>query len=235
MKVSAIKTRVFHEGENLIDFIFNHIPVLEEGSILVVTSKIVALSEGRTAEIKNKKTKELLIKEESQWAKNTKYTWLTIKDGMFMASAGIDESNGNGKLILLPSDSFKSARSIWKHLRRSYRVKKLGVVITDSRTIPLRAGVIGLAVGYYGFTGINDYRGKKDIFGRKFRFSQTNVADSLATSAVLVMGEGDEQQPLAVVTDFLVKFIPKTRRRELKIDLDKDMYRPLLKKFDYKS
>ena len=227
MIIKAIKTFVFKEGDNLADFIVRHIPKLKEKSILVVTSKIVALAEKRTAEIKYKKK---LIKKESQFAMPSKYVWLTIKDGVVMASAGIDESNANGKLILLPKDSYKSADLLRKFLQKKYKIKKLGVLITDSRTSPLRAGVVGLAVGYAGFKGIKDYRKKPDIFGRKFKFSRTNIADSLASSAVLLMGEGNEQMPLAVINDAPVEFCNKIMRKELYIDFKDDMYRPLFSK-----
>lgn len=230
MIIKPIKTRVFEEGENLFDFITNYFKKLPEKSVVVITSKIVALSERRTAEIQNIKTKEKLIRAESEYAVPTKYVWLTIKDGMLMASAGIDESNGNGKLILLPKDSFKTARFLHKKLRQKYGVHELGVLITDSRTMPLRAGVIGVALGYSGFRGIKDYRGTSDIFHRKFKFSRVDVADSLATSAVLMMGEGNEKQPLALINNPPVKFCDKIHCKELYIDIKDDMYRPIFSK-----
>lgn len=194
---------------------------------MVITSKIVALSEGRTVEYKNKKQKIKLIKQESDFAIKTKYAWLTIKNGMVMATAGIDESNAKGKLILLPKDSFQSADLIRKKLRKIFKVKKLGVLITDSRVFPLRAGIIGVSLGYAGFRGIKNYIGKKDIFDRVLKISKTDVADSLATSAVLCMGEGKEQQPLALITDVPVEFIEKVDKKELKIDIKDDLYLPL--------
>ena len=103
-------------------------------------------------------------------------------------------------------------------------------MITDSRTMPLRAGVTGVAVGYAGFRGIKDYRGTPDIFGRKFKFSRTNIADGLATAAVLVMGEGSEQQPLAIIKRAPVEFCDRVNRMELRIDIQEDMYRPLFSK-----
>ena len=48
MKIIPIKTKVFNENENLLEFILKYIKKIPEGSVLVVTSKIVALSEGRT-------------------------------------------------------------------------------------------------------------------------------------------------------------------------------------------
>ena len=209
MQIKAIKTRVFKENEDLVKFILKYIKKLPEKSVLVVTSKIVALSDGRTVKIKNHKEKITLIKKESSFAVNTKRVWLTIKDGLIMASAGIDESNANGKIIFLPKDSFISAEKIRKALKLKFRVKNLGIIVTDSRILPGRAGVVGIAIGYAGFKGIRNYIGKKDIFGRVFNMSRTDVADCLATSAVLCMGEGSEQQPLALITNAPVIFVEK--------------------------
>ncbi|MFA6355097.1 MAG: coenzyme F420-0:L-glutamate ligase [Candidatus Paceibacterota bacterium] len=230
MKVISIKTKIFKEGEDLINFIKSHIKKLEENSILVVTSKIVALSEGRVAKVKDEKEKIELIKRESQFAMKTKYTWLTIKDGMVLAAAGVDESNAGGKIVLLPKDSFKVAIYIRNILLKFYKVKNLGIIITDSRLMPLRAGVVGIALGYAGFKGVRNYIGKKDLFGRKLKMSRTDVADSLATAAVYLMGEGSECQPLAVITDSKVEFKNKIDKNELKIDIKEDIYQPLFEK-----
>jgi coenzyme F420-0:L-glutamate ligase len=238
MKIRALRTGIFKEKESLIDFIREYIRHLPEKSILVVTSKIVALAEGRTLAIKNKKTKELAIKSESDWALRTKFTWLTIKDGLVMSSAGIDESNAGGKLILLPKNSFRAASEIRTKLQRLYKIKKLGVLITDSRLMPLRAGIVGVALGYAGFKGIRDYRGKPDLFGRKLKLTRVDVADSLATSAVVVMGEGKERQPLAIIENAPVEFTDRINGRELQIDIKEDIYQPLfadIKKVKFKN
>ena len=233
MKIQPIKTKIFNEGENLISFIIKNIKKVKENSVIVITSKIVALSENRTVIIENENTREKYIKSESDFAIKTRYTWLTIKDGVVMASAGIDESNANGKLILLPKNSFLSASKIRKELQEKYKVKNLGIIITDSRILPLRAGVTGVALGYAGFSGVKDYTGKPDIFGRKFIMSLVDVADSLATSAVFTMGEGDERRPLAVITNASITFCEKINKKELHIDIRDDMYQPLFTNLKY--
>jgi len=234
MQIKTIKTKIFQENENLLKFIFKYLKKIPEKSILVITSKIVALSEGRTVffdvTISHNKMREKIIKSESDFMLHTKHTWLTIKDGMVMSSAGIDESNANGKIILLPKDSFQTAKIICKQLKKKYRIKNLGVLITDSRLFPLRAGVVGAAIGYAGFKGIRNYRGTKDIFGRILKFSKTDIADSLATGAVLCMGEGKEQQPLVLIIDAPVEFVEKIDKKELLIDPREDLYQPLFEK-----
>ncbi len=235
MEIKPFKTRIFRESEDLFSFVLEYIKKISkkdlDGSILVVTSKIVSLSEGRMIEYKNQKQKNELIKRESDFILE-KNILFTIKSGMVMAFAGIDESNGNGKIILLPKDSYKSAEALRKKLAQKFHLKNLGVLITDSEFMPFRTGALGVALGYAGFAGVRNYIGKKDIFGRILKMSKTNVADSLATSAVLCMGEGKEQQPIAVITDAPVVFKEKINKKELIINPKKDIYAPLFNKLN---
>ncbi len=228
MKITPIRTHIFKNGESLVAFVHSYLKKIPERSVIVVASKIVALSEGRVAE---KSKRDSLIKKESERAIKTRHTWLTIKNGMIMASAGIDESNADGKLVLLPKDSFASAAALRKALRRIYRVKKLGVIISDSHIAPLRAGTTAHAIGYAGIKGIRDYRGTKDLFGRKMKISRTNVVDSIATAATLVVGEGNERTPLALVIGAPVECVERVNKNELRIAPKDDMYWPVLQRF----
>jgi coenzyme F420-0:L-glutamate ligase len=227
MLIKAIKTPIFYPGDRLFDFIIKNIKTLPDKSIVVVTSKIIAISEGRIVEKKNSKSRLEIIKKESQWAMKTKYTCLTVKDGMVMSSAGIDESNGNGKFILLPKNCFATAALLRKKLKARFKTNHLGVLITDSRGLSLRAGIVGIAMGYAGFKGMRDYRGKLDIFGRQLKISRTNIADSLASASVLVMGEGAERKPLALIRHAPVEFVDKVNKDELHIDFREDVYLPI--------
>lgn len=230
MKIAPVKTRIFRANESLADFIFQEIPEIKEKSILVVTSKIVALSQGRVVENYSGKSKEKekWIKKESQKIIKNKWTILALKDGSWCSSAGIDESNADGKLILLPYDSFGEAEKLRKILLKCYKINKLGVIISDSRNFPLRLGAIGIALGYAGFQGLKSYVGKKDIFGRKFKFERVNVADSLASGAMVAMGEGNEKTPLAIIENANVEFTnKKSDPEELLLDPKNDIYRKL--------
>jgi len=230
MLVNPIKTQLFKESGDLFSFLDKYLPKLKNKDVVVVTSKIVALGEGRFCVLKNQKEKDAIIKKESEWAMKTKYVWLTIKDGDVLANAGVDESNANGKTILLPKDSFESAKKIRTYLMKKNKLKQLGVIISDSRLLPLRAGVVGVALGYAGFKGIKNYIGKPDLFGRPFEYSKTDVADSLATAAVFTMGEGIERQPLCVISSATIEFTNNINRNELKIDIKEDIYKPLFEK-----
>lgn len=224
MIIKPIKTRVFVEGEDLAEFIAKYIKKLPEKSILVITSKIVSLAQKRIA---NSKSKDELIKTESQLQIPGKYGVLTSRHGEIMLSAGIDASNADDKLILLPKNSFSSAKTLQTKLKKKLKLRHFGVLITDSRTVPLRAGIIGKAIGYAGFKGLKRYQGAPDIFGRPLKITRTNIADSLASAAVLAMGEANEQKPIAVITNAPVEFTDQVDPKELIISPEEDIYRPI--------
>lgn len=226
MHVTAVHTAVFKPGDNLPAFITRHITHAEENTVLAVSSKVVALWKNNTVPYTSTAQKETLIKQHSTAALKTPLAWLTIKDGMVMTNAGIDESNANGLLILLP-DCYAAAEELRTVLSRVWHVQHLGIVITDSMILPLRAGVIAGAVGYAGFKGVKDLRGTPDIFGKPLKTTLVNVADSLATACAFLMGEADEQCPLCVVTNAPVTFTEKTDRKEIQYPVQNDLYTPL--------
>ena len=235
MKIKTIRTRVFRQGEDLFSFVLENKKEIQEDSVLVLTSKIVSLSESRVVDIDPsrpvEKQREEIIKKESQWlteSKNKK-SWITITQGQVMTSAGIDQSNADGKIILLPENPFQSAEVLRNTLRKELRIKNIGVLIVDSRTIPFRSGIMASALGFAGFEGTKSSKGKTDIFGRKIKWGLTNIADSLAIASVLCMGEAGEQTPLAMITNAPVEFTNQ-KQKSLAIDPRDDIYRPLFEK-----
>ncbi len=165
----------------------------------------------------------------------------TIKENLFIPSAGIDESNANNYYVLWPHDPKKTAKKLWQWIRKTYRVKNVGVVITDSHTIPLRGGTLGISLAYYGFSPLKDYRGEKDIFGREFAIQVADIADGLAAAAVLVIGEGKETTPIAVISDVpFVQFtdkpyVPRKPFSSFEIEEREDLYYPLLSSVPWKK
>jgi coenzyme F420-0:L-glutamate ligase len=224
MEIIGIQTPIFRTRESLFDFIIQNIPVLIEGDILVITSKIVALAEGR---ISKKKDKEKLIISESYKTISTPWAAITLMEDGWGINAGIDESNAGTGLILLPQNPFETARLMTKKLKKHFSLKKIGVLITDTRSIPLRVGTIGRALGYAGFEPLKSYIGKKDIFGRKSRMTVSNSADALAAAAVFVMGEGNERTPIAVVRHAPIVFTARNigkSYRQLALSPQKDIF-----------
>jgi len=59
--------------------------------------------------------------------------------------------------------------------------------------------------------------------------TRVSVADCLASAAVLAMGEGSEQTPIAVIEDAPVVFTKRNEKGKLKIAPKDDVYRPVMK------
>lgn len=238
MIVRAIKTRKFLPPKDDLWDLLSTIKTLKENSVVAVTSKVVSIGEGRCISIEDITKDELAIKEADKYLPREMSPggWIlqTIKNNMLIASAGVDESNGNEYFILWPKDPQLSAKKIWKFLTKKFKLKNLGVIITDSRLVPLRSGVVGLSIGYFGFEPLRDYRGKKDLFGREFKMETSNLPDSLASSAVLEMGEGKEQTPIAIISD--VTFL-EFSKKENSIDIEEkdDMFYPLISSVKWKK
>jgi putative folate metabolism gamma-glutamate ligase len=246
MIVTPIKTDLVKEGDNLFEVISKNIKKLPEESILVITAKIISVCQGRVVEKKtdNKSEKHELIKKEADYyldALESKYdVMLTIKNNILGINAGINESNANGKYILWPKDVQNVANDIWKFLRKHYSIKKVGVIITDSKIFPLKWGIVGTAVCHCGFKALYDYRSKKDIFGRKLSMSQINIAEALAVSAVLEMGEAADKLPLCIIEkvskiEFQDRVPTQKELKNLIINIKDDVFAPVLGKTDWKK
>lgn len=208
---------------------------VREGDILVVSSKVVSIHEGRCIKNTGRVLKDELAKRESKRFIEIKRseTWkslFTETEGVLIGRAGIDESNGNGYFVLYPRRPMASAEKIRAYVKGKYNLKNLGVIIADSRSTPLRRGAIGFALGWAGFLPLKDYRKTKDLFGRAFEVEIANLADGLAAGAVAAMGEGNEQTPVAVISGAPVVFTEKKRPQErmVKVTLEDDLFSPFL-------
>lgn len=235
MIITSIKTeKVLPNHTSLIELLDKHVKKFPEKSILVITSKIVSLCEGRIEPLS--KSREQLIQREADYYLPKKFRHSgasgTITHCAFIGAAGIDESNASGHYVLLPKNPSKTADRIYKYLKKRFGVKNAGVIITDSHSTPLRRGASGIALAYRGFVGLKDYRGKKDLFGRKLVMEQANVVDALAAAAVMVMGEGAEQTPLVLIENidgitFHDNAPTKKELSEFFVNLENDIFAPL--------
>jgi coenzyme F420-0:L-glutamate ligase len=192
-----------------------------DNDIIVISSKFVAMSQGSVVELNTVKPSERAVKiaekfnmdprlvelilQESDYIFNGIEGFiLAVKDGVMAPNAGIDKSNiPQGFVILHPRDAFNVAQKLRKKFLTDMG-KKVGIVITDSRLMPLRIGTVGIAVGVAGFEPVEDLRGKKDLFGNTLKVTLKATADSLATAANIIMGESNETIPLVIVRNFNV-------------------------------
>ncbi len=189
--------------------------------IIVLAQKIVSKAEGRLARLdavapsprahelatvtgKDPRQIELVLAESAEVLRAKKNVIVVAhRLGLVMANAGIDRSNveqtGDAEtVLLLPLDPDASARRMKVALDAHYRVP-LGVVITDSIGRAWRLGTVGHAIGAAGVPAIIDQRGQPDMNGRALEVTETAFADSVASAAVLIMGEAAEATPAALV------------------------------------
>lgn len=230
MRIVAIQTDVVDSRISIVDFLLKHVPKLKEKDIVVVTSKIVSVAEGRTVAPYDARVRATLIQKHADVVLSSEHPPLTYTNGMYSASSGIDESNGNGALVLPPRNPWKTAHELRSALQKKYKVRACGVLIVDSMPLPGRKGVVSCAIAVAGIVPVYDYKGKKDIFKRAFTYSSANHADALAAAAGAVMGEGDECRPLALISDAPVVFTSKKiRSQDIAVSIDTDIYKPLSK------
>lgn len=244
MNITAIKTDKILPNQTSINYILQkNIHTLAEYSIVVITSKIVSMCEGAVLKKTNQNKSELAQKEADFYLPHTESKYdvtLTLKNNLLIPSAGIDESNSDGHFVFWPRDPQQSANSAREFLKKQFTIKHVGVIISDSKTTPLRWGTTGTSITYSGFDALNDFIGKPDIFGRDLTMTKVNVVDALATAAVLTMGESNEQTPLAIISDIpFVRFQDRNPNdaelQELHISIEDDVYAPLLTSVQWKK
>lgn len=233
MNITPIKThKITSDDKDILKIIDQYVPSLSENSILIVTSKIVSICEGNTVPLGSIEKEELVISQADKYLPketNTFNLTVTLKDNVLAVNAGIDESNTQEGFVLWPKNSQESANKIREHLAEKHGLKNVGILITDSKTTPLRYGITGIGIAHSGFMALNSYVGTPDIFGRILKMTQVGVMDGIASGAVVVMGEGANQTPLAIVTDIpFVKFQERNPSSEeldlLDIDPETDVY-----------
>jgi coenzyme F420-0:L-glutamate ligase len=190
---------------------------LADGDILAVSSKYVAISQGRVVDLDEVTVSPYAAEIAAQYQMNPKMAQLVVDNadhvfggiqlgfllthvnGIISPNAGLDRSNiPSGKVVLFPDDPY----TISADLRRSIHERlgvDVGIVMTDSWLMPGRWGTTGVALACAGFRPVQDERGKADLFGNPMQVTQRGIADQLCVCAQMVMGERDEASPFAVI------------------------------------
>ena len=240
MQIIPIPTRIMRPPQDdLYKVLDESLTDVREKDIVVITSKVVSIHQGRCQLIvdhETKNDKDALVRQEADYyipREEALYDHpITIAHHALISSAGIDESNADGHYVLLPKNITQICREIWKYIRTRFNIIEVGIVISDSHSSPLRAGATGVAIGWFGFEPLILYAGKPDLFAREMKVSRSNVVDALAAASGLVMGEGAECIPVVVVRGVpSITFTDTDTTEELLIPLEEDMFFPLLKPF----
>ncbi|HEY1688924.1 MAG TPA: coenzyme F420-0:L-glutamate ligase [Solirubrobacteraceae bacterium] len=120
------------------------------------------------------------------------------RHGLVCANAGVDASNAEDPetLIVLPADPDASARGIRARLRELTGAT-VGVLITDSFGRAWRHGQCDTAIGCAGIAPLDDWRGRRDAFGRELSATLLAVADAIAAASDLARSK-DSREPVVI-------------------------------------
>lgn len=177
---------------------------LEDGDVVVVTSKVLSKAEGRLVPVPVGADRETVRQQAvaDETVRVVAHRGATViaqnRNGLVLAAAGVDASNVRGdEIALLPVDPDLSARTLRDRLEALTR-RRVAVVVSDTMGRPWRVGQVDLAVGVAGLAPVRDARGTPDSFGATLEVSEIAVADELASAGELVMGKTGGV-PVAVV------------------------------------
>lgn len=228
MRVFGIHSPIIEEGQQLLPLFFELLGGKDlENVVLVITSKVLALSQRRVVSYASEEEffAHVERKADQVLQKQEKF-WLTEVSGMLLPNAGIDKSNAEpGKAILLPEKPEIAARTFWQSLRVHFGIKNFGVLVIDSRVLPFRRGISGIALGWAGFRGVEDLRGETDLHGRKLEVSQLATADNLASMSQQYMRQGDDRVPFVLVEDAAVVFTEEEESpKKAQIPREEDLF-----------
>lgn len=208
-------------GSLIVTAVGRNMVEIDDGDIFVVAQKVVSKAESRIVEIDKVKPSEKALEIASVTGKDPRIIQLVLGESkrflkvsnqilivkdqrdLVNINAGIDKSNiqGANRYALLPINPDKSAASLRDRIKE-LTGKKVGVIVTDTYSRAFRRGQVNFAIGLAGIQPFIDYRGEKDLFGYIMQVKFTAVVDELASAAELVMGQGDEGIPVAIIKGF---------------------------------
>jgi len=196
---------------------------LQDGDIVVITSKIISKAEGRLEPASQRA--ELITSESHRTvARRGETRIMRTHGGLTMAAAGVDTSNVSAEsILLLPRDPDASAATLRAQLVAATGLR-LGVIISDTAGRPWRTGQTDHAIGVCGVQALQNYVGARDAYDNELQVTVMAVADELAAAADLVKGKL-RGRPVAVVRGLgsLVSEADSSAR-ELLRDPAKDMF-----------
>ena len=177
---------------------------LQDGDVVVVTSKLLSKAEGRLVPVPEGADREAVrlqaIADETvrEVARRGTTVIAENRNGLVLAAAGVDASNVRGdEIALLPVDPDASARALRSRLQE-LTGRTVAVVVSDTMGRPWRVGQVDSAIGVAGLAPVRDARGTTDSFGAVLEVTEIAVADELAAAAELVKGKTDGV-PVAIV------------------------------------
>ena len=92
-------------------------------------------------------------------------------------------------------------------------------------TRPYRSGVVNFAIASSNINCLLDMKGEIDMYGKKLKGTEVAVADELAASAGLLMGQSAEMQPVILIKGYKHFNKEINDASTLVVDKSEDLYR----------
>ena len=170
---------------------------LQDGDVLVVTSKLLSKAEGRFVPVPpgadREQVRRSAVADETVRvvARRGPTVIAENRNGLVLAAAGVDASNVRAdEIALLPVDPDASARGLRDRLQE-LTGRRVAIVVSDTVGRPWRVGQVDVAIGVAGLAPVRDARGTADSYGAVLEVTEIAVADELAGAAELVKGKAD--------------------------------------------
>lgn len=192
MQCLPIRTRLVKPPkDNIYEILDTCLPQLKEEDIILITSKIVSIHQGRCVEKVTTNLSDLVEKESRIIVQRAKSP-ITVTNNAIILAAGVDPFMEY--YVLLPDKPNQFAREVRSYLLKKYDLKKLGVIISDSRSQPLRRGLMCYSLGFAGINPLSD----NSKFG-DFAHWSSNAVDALTAYAGLYLGESSQKHNLTPI------------------------------------
>ncbi len=215
---------------------------LQDGDVVVVTSKIVSKAEGRVVELSAVEVSPFARQYAEKWEKDPAIIELVLREarrvvrqvgpvlitetrqGFVCANSGVDQSSsgGHGLAVLLPEDPDASAARIRQGIRG--QGAEVAVIVSDTFGRPWREAQTDIAIGIAGMNPVVSYIGQVDPHGHEFRVQALCVADELAGAAELVKGNLS-RVPVAVIRGYQWERDDEATMRLVIRDSERDLFR----------
>ncbi|WP_292377611.1 coenzyme F420-0:L-glutamate ligase [Methanosarcina sp. UBA289] len=253
MKFEAIAVEnipLIHNGDNLPSIIYENIE-FQDRDIVIVASTVVAKAEGEIFRLEDITPGKVALEIATRSGKDARFIQsvlsrsrevlvekpfmlVTTLAGHTCVNAGVDESNiEDGFLLYPPKNPDASAARLGEELEK-LSGKKLSVIVTDTNGRAFKIGQTGAAIGIYKIKPVKHWIGEKDLFGKVLEITEEAIADELAGTANLLMGEGAGGTPVVVIRGLDYYYNENTSIREMyrseELDIIKKGLRCLQKK-----
>ena len=205
---------LIQKGDNIAEMICDRVS-LKDGDILCIATTIVSKAHGYSTILagvtpgaqachiasvtgEDPRFLQVVLDQAVDVLIETPFTLTQLPCGHVGVRSGVDASNvEDGIAVFLPPDPMEEAA------RMAARIHEISgadcrVILTDTCGRAFRRGQTGHAIGWSGMTGIRDFRGDTDLFGRVLEITEEAVVDEIAGFANFVMGESNNGVPVVL-------------------------------------